>query len=429
MRIGITGSIACGKSAVSSYLRSKGYFVADADRISHELTSKDAAVLSEIRNLFGDDVFNNNSLDRSALANLVFSSDAALEKLNNLLHPLIIEQLERQLSRHEEKERIVFAEVPLLFECGMARCFDSIWVVSASEETQIARLLERNGSSREQALQRIRSQLPLSKKAEFADHVITTDGTISETHLQVDRLLILMESLQSTDPRAGRHTESNPSATAAGKPCLRATRARLSPFLYCTLLLLCIAGMSFLSFHVVRNNASSQIPRYELETRTLAKAFHPLFYKQLILSCSQRYDLDPALTASVILCESGFRSSAVSRLGARGLMQLMEETAEWIAGKLGENGSFYSFDLLFDPETNIRYGAWYLHYLSSVFGHDPVKTVCAYHAGQGNVASWLHNTKYSHDGQTLDSIPKEDTADYCNRVFAAKSVYEVCYDF
>ena len=89
-------------------------------------------------------------------------------------------------------------------------------------------------------------------------------------------------------------------------------------------------------------------------------------------------------------------------------MQLMPDTAEWIAHKYNEDGAGYSFDSLYDPETNIRYGTWYLGYLSRRFDGDATKIVCAYHAGQGNVDSWLKKPQYSADGVTLDGKTIEE---------------------
>ena len=108
-------------------------------------------------------------------------------------------------------------------------------------------------------------------------------------------------------------------------------------------------------------------------------------------------------------------------------MQLMEDTAAWVAHKLDEDGGDYSFDRLYDPETNIRYGTWYLGYLSRRFEGDATKIVCAYHAGQGNVDAWLANPLYSSDGVTLDTIPTQDTAAYASRVLRARDVYRKYY--
>ena len=108
-------------------------------------------------------------------------------------------------------------------------------------------------------------------------------------------------------------------------------------------------------------------------------------------------------------------------------MQLMPDTAEWVAHKLGEDGADYSFDKLYDPQTNIRFGTWYLGYLSRRFDGDATKIVCAYHAGQGNVDSWLKNPQYSSDGVTLDIIPTKDTATYASRVLRARDIYRKYY--
>ena len=136
--------------------------------------------------------------------------------------------------------------------------------------------------------------------------------------------------------------------------------------------------------------------------------------------------VDPALVSAVILCESSFDPQAESRLGARGLMQLMEPTAQWAAESLNEDEG-YSFDLLYDPETNVRFGTWYLGYLSRRFDGDILKVVCGYHAGQGNVDAWLANPKYSPDGVTLQNVPEGGTSTYAQRVMNAYEIYRKYY--
>ncbi|MBR2941916.1 MAG: lytic transglycosylase domain-containing protein, partial [Clostridia bacterium] len=157
------------------------------------------------------------------------------------------------------------------------------------------------------------------------------------------------------------------------------------------------------------------------------RAQHPLRYAEYIRYYAAVQGIDPALVCAVILNESSFDPQAESYLGARGLMQLMEDTAGWIAHKLDEDDETYSFDRLYDPETNIRFGTWYLSYLSRRFDGDPKKIICACHAGQGNVDAWLKNPEYSSDGVTLDIIPKENTAAYAGRVLKARDVYQKYY--
>lgn len=161
---------------------------------------------------------------------------------------------------------------------------------------------------------------------------------------------------------------------------------------------------------------------------TLESARYKLEYRDLIERYSTEQSLDPALVASMIYNESRFNPSAVSRVGARGLMQIMPETGEWLAGKFGEAASFTP-DRLFDAATNLRYGCWYLGYLSRLFDGDMVKMAAGYHAGQNRVARWLEDRSISPDGQTLpvDKIPFADTKQYVKRVVKAHAIYQKRY--
>lgn len=163
----------------------------------------------------------------------------------------------------------------------------------------------------------------------------------------------------------------------------------------------------------------AEAERKELEEHPL-----PRQYRDLIEEHAAFYELEPSLVAAVILRESSFNPDAVSRLGARGLMQLMPDTAAWIAEKLGEE---YTPDRSFDPGTNIRFGCWYLNYLSNRYEGDHTKTISAYHAGPGNVDAWLRNPKYSPDGVTLETIATGGTSEYVGKVLRARQVYQKRY--
>ena len=202
---------------------------------------------------------------------------------------------------------------------------------------------------------------------------------------------------------------------------------RIPPALRAVILLLLLTAFLTGAVAVTRSYLDAQEERRRLEAEAAERAQHPLYYADLITQYALSQELDPALVSAVILCESSFDPASESRLGARGLMQLMEDTAAWIAHKLGEDDGSYSFDRLYDPEVNIRFGTWYLGYLSRRFDGDATKIVCAYHAGQGNVDSWLSNPLYSHDGVTLDTIPTQDTAAYASRVLRAQAVYQKYY--
>lgn len=190
---------------------------------------------------------------------------------------------------------------------------------------------------------------------------------------------------------------------------------------------LCFVLVLTTAVAVTQSYLAQQEERRRLEAEAAERAQHPLVYADHIAYYATYFDLDPALMSAIILSESSFNPEAESHLGARGLMQLMPDTAEWIAHKLDEDDETYSFDNLYTPEVNIRYGSWYLGYLSRRFDGDPIKIICAYHAGQGNVDAWLKNPAYSSDGVTLDKIPMENTATYCSRVLKARDVYRKYY--
>ena len=137
-----------------------------------------------------------------------------------------------------------------------------------------------------------------------------------------------------------------------------------------------------------------------------------------------QYNLQPAFVAAIIRHESSFRTNAESSVGARGLMQMMPDTAEWIAGKLDDDS--YTFDSMWDGETNIRYGCWYLGYLSRLFHGDAQLVSAAYHAGQTTVTQWLSDPNKSADGVSLDVDRLSDgpTKQYIGRVTQTYGIYQ-----
>lgn len=156
---------------------------------------------------------------------------------------------------------------------------------------------------------------------------------------------------------------------------------------------------------------------------TIRKSY-PLAYEELIYRYAQEYDLQPSLVAGVIHRESRFDPQAVSRADARGLMQVMPETGEWIANKLGIED--YSVEMLFDPEINIQMGCWYLRFLMDRFDGNIETVLAAYNAGHGRVSDWLEDSQYSSDGN-LTNIPIEETRTYVEKVLDAKEKYEELY--
>lgn len=152
---------------------------------------------------------------------------------------------------------------------------------------------------------------------------------------------------------------------------------------------------------------------------------HPLKYTAYVERYASEYGIQPTLVYAVIKTESGFRADAVSNVGARGLMQIMEDTFDWIKFRLGDEETEY-YDM-YDPETNIRYGCYLLGFLLDEFGQTDV-AMAAYHAGRGNVNDWLSDERYSYDGIHLDVIPIADTAHYVNKINKAMDNYVRLYN-
>lgn len=152
---------------------------------------------------------------------------------------------------------------------------------------------------------------------------------------------------------------------------------------------------------------------------------YPLQYEALVEKYSAENNVDKFLIYAIIKTESNFDSEAVSNAGARGLMQIMDETFQWVRYRLGDSEET-EYELMFDPEQNIRYGTYLIGYLLEYFD-SMNEAVCAYHAGVGSVDSWLRNSRYSKDGKTLDIVPASDTKHYLNKIKDALQKYQKIY--
>lgn len=191
MIIGLTGSIATGKSTVSRMLKEKGYKIVDADEISRQVVEPGSTVLEEIASVLGSDlILPTGELDRDKLGALIFNDPLKREKLNKIIHPAIRQEMVRQKEFWLEKgSQTVIMDIPLLFESKLQSYVEKIIVVSVAPSIQRERLMARNNLSLEEADARITSQLPVSEKEKGADAVINNDGTLEETERQLDAIL------------------------------------------------------------------------------------------------------------------------------------------------------------------------------------------------------------------------------------------------
>ena len=187
MNIGITGSIACGKSTVSDYLIAKGYTIIDADKLGHvALTSND--VKRKLTEKFGDNILENNEISREKLGRLVFGNDDNLKILNSIIHPKIKELILKLQEEHKD-ENLVFLDIALLYEANFVDLVEKVVVVYTDEKVQLERLMTRNFLSMEEALMRIESQMKAKEKASLGDYVINNSYSKEDTFRQIDKII------------------------------------------------------------------------------------------------------------------------------------------------------------------------------------------------------------------------------------------------
>lgn len=178
--IGLTGSIASGKTLITDYLRSKGAFVLCADEVSREVVLPGKPGYKAIIKEFGKAYLRGDgSLDRKKLADRVFSDHTALEKLNQTLHPIIKQAVMERLADATVKTAVISA--PLLIEAGWQGWMDEVWLVVAADGLRLERLMKRDGLSKEEAYARMKAQMPQAEKKTYADAIIENSGDTGET--------------------------------------------------------------------------------------------------------------------------------------------------------------------------------------------------------------------------------------------------------
>jgi dephospho-CoA kinase len=201
LRVGLTGSIAVGKSHVSQVLAELGCHVLDADRTARAVVAPGTLGLAKIVEAFGPEVLRaDGSLERAKLGAIVFSDEAQRQRLNALLHPLIMAAQDEWLNACaiEDPHGIAVVDAALLIESGGYRRFDKLIVVHCRPEVQLERLMRRERTTRVEAEQRIAAQMPQAEKMRYADFLIDTSGDFAATRAQTEAVYENLRALAAS---------------------------------------------------------------------------------------------------------------------------------------------------------------------------------------------------------------------------------------
>jgi len=192
MKLGLTGGIASGKSTVSAMLVRLGAKLVDADQVAREVVLPGEPALMQLSKQFGPDILmSDGSLDRQALGRIVFTPDKQkLKELEAILHPAIRARMHKQMDAYlaEEPDRLVIADIPLLFETGQEALYDAVLLVYVPKAIQLERLMAREGMTAEDAKVRIELQMDMEEKKQRADYIIDNSSTLEHTQRQIENI-------------------------------------------------------------------------------------------------------------------------------------------------------------------------------------------------------------------------------------------------
>ena len=190
LRVGLTGGIGSGKSAVARILGTLGAGLIDADLVGHASYSAGTEGFDKVIEAFGDDLIGSDGeIDRKKLGPIVFSEPGNLTRLNEILHPIIYSMIKTELKNMENSgEKVAVVEAAILIEANWQDLFDELWVVDADKEEVIRRLIDRNNVTREQALERIESQIGREERNGYADAIIKNNAGLLELEKNINCL-------------------------------------------------------------------------------------------------------------------------------------------------------------------------------------------------------------------------------------------------
>lgn len=191
--VGLTGGIVGGKSTVASMFKDFGAKIIDADKLGHSVILPNKPAWRKIIKIFGKDILQNDlTIDREKLGKIVFANQALLKKLNEITHPEITKIIKKEINLAKNathnQENVLIIDAALIYEAKMDGLMDKIIVVYINEDEQVKRLIRRNNLSKEEALQKIKSQMLIKEKVEMADYVIDNSNSLDETKKQVKKI-------------------------------------------------------------------------------------------------------------------------------------------------------------------------------------------------------------------------------------------------
>ena len=191
LKVGLTGGIGCGKSTISNMLKDKGISIVDADKIARKVLVSHPEILIKIKHKFGEEYFDEEGIFlRKKMGELIFSNKEKKREYEDLIMPYIFHDIFAQIDEYDKMGMdICIVDAPTLIETKLYKSMDFVIVISVMEDVQILRVMDRDGFTREEAIMRIKNQIPTSEKIKFADYIIDNGGTLEYTSFQLESIL------------------------------------------------------------------------------------------------------------------------------------------------------------------------------------------------------------------------------------------------
>lgn len=189
--VGLTGGIGSGKSTVSNYLLKKGYPIIDADKIAREIVEPNSKTLKKLVECFSDEILNyDGSLNRKALAQIAFFNQESKMKLDDIMLEEIVRIIHEKVAFYSKlNNEFVFIDAPLLFEAGLDKVSNEVWVVDTEDEMRIERVVKRDGMTRQEVLARLQKQMSREEKNKRATYILDNSTTQQALYEQIEKLL------------------------------------------------------------------------------------------------------------------------------------------------------------------------------------------------------------------------------------------------